>query len=154
MTDENLKIREDAIKIQERDIEDSTKGLELENTKVSVVLGFEGLLLVEALSLLGGKPALIKILFVLPLFASMVVGFYNLFAKKIKSHTNVEEIFVRKNSYQSWSDYIDVKHLRLNGVYEETRGLLRQKSHLTNWSFVLLLLAVVVLIVISMGGAN
>ncbi len=151
MADENLKIREDAIKIQVRDIEDVTRGLELENTKVSVVLAFESLLLVESLGQIKYTTPLIKTVFIFPLLVSMSISFYNLFAKKIKSHTDVGGVFVRKDSYKNWSDYIDVKHIRLDGVYEETQRLLRQKSHLTNWAFIFLFLSVIALAT-SIGG--
>jgi len=94
--DQNLRIREDAIRIQEKDLEDIIKSYELENSKTSVGLAFAGLLLIQSTQFVFERPPWYSVLFLALLVLAVFVGFRNLFAKKVPLHTNVDEVFIRK----------------------------------------------------------
>jgi len=146
MTNDNdlIKIKEDAIKIQEDDIADIIKSIESENTKSSFVLGFVAVLFGIVFDKMGKISKEVALAFLLLLLFSVIVALFNISAKKIKIHTNVDEIFV-KNEPNGWKDHINNRHLRLREIYSETNKLLYQKALLTRWAFILLILSVLLL---------
>ena len=145
--DDNLKIREDAIKIKENDLKDTIQSIDSENTKTSLALAFESLLIIQSFDFLSKKPLLLSISFVIFILASIIVALYNLFAKKVPLHTNVEDIFIRKESNNNWSDYIDRKYERISDAYKKGKELLNSKANLTGYSFLLLLIALIIYLI-------
>ncbi len=145
--EDNIKIREDALKIQEKDIEDTIQSIDNENIKTSFAIAFESLLIVQVIDFIKDKPLIIKILFFAPLLLSIGTAFWNIFSRKVPIHTNVDEAFVRKESYNNWSDYLDKKHLRLNDIYKSAQELLKTKSFLTKSTFGLLSISLLILII-------
>ncbi|MCR4423046.1 MAG: hypothetical protein WHU95_01625 [candidate division WOR-3 bacterium] len=136
-----IKIKEDAIKIQEADIADTIKSIESENTKSSFVLGFAAVLFGIVFDKIGKIPNEVALTFLLLLLLSVSLAFWNISAKKIKIHTNVDEVFV-KNKPDDWKEYLNCRHLRLREIYSEANKLLYQKASLTRLAFILLILSV------------
>lgn len=140
MENELIKIKEDAIKIQELDIADTIRSIENENTKASFALGFSATFLSVAISSIDGVPIIVYGIALVFLLVSIVCSLYNITSKKIKTHTSVDEIFVH-NSPTQWEDYLNNKHLRLRNAYQEAKELLYNKTALTRWAFIFLILS-------------
>ncbi len=142
-----IKIKEDAIKIQINDLQDTIKSIENENIKSSFILGFAGILFslvfdnIEILSLWQA------IVYIILLLGSIGIAFWNITAKKVDIHINVDEIFVN-NEPKNWERYLNFKHLRLRENYQNAKDLLYQKANYTRLSFVLLILSVLFLTII------
>lgn len=149
--DELIKIKEDAIEIQKHDLDDVIKSIENENTKSSLILGFSGVLLGIVFRDLDSIPKWRAIIFLFLLMLSIGFSLYNMAAKKVKIHTNVDDIFVN-NTPDEWEKYLNFKHLRLRESYEEAKRLLYQKAYLTIISFILLILSSLILVVIKIWG--
>lgn len=132
---DNVKIREDALRIQERDLEDALKTVEQENNKTSIAMGFLGLILVQSLQFVPTQPRWWAALYLALLTFAAVTGFYNLFAKKVGVHTNVAEVFTRKEAFNFWSDYLDLKYLRIADAYKEAARLVDGKALLNKITF-------------------
>jgi len=147
--DENndlIKIKEDAIKIQEADVLDTVRSIEGENTKSSFVLGFAAVLFGIALNIMDKIPREVSFTFLILLFGSVVAAFWNIAAKKVRIHTNVDELFVHNRPMQ-WEEHLNNKHLRLRGSYNEAKELLCKKANLTRWAFGLLILSALLLVI-------
>lgn len=145
---ELIKIKEDAIKIQEHDLEDTVKSIESENIKSSFVLGVAGVLLGLVFGQIDKILVWEKIVFILLLFSSVIVSLWNITAKKVNIHTNVDEIFVNNNP-KEWERYLNNKHLRLRDSYNNAKNLLYQKANYTRISYILLILSALFLVIIK-----
>lgn len=145
--EDSLRIREDALYIQEKDLEDALKTIEQENYKTSVALGFIGVILVQSLQFASDGPLWWSVIYLGLLMLAAATGFYNLLSKKIAVHTNVDEIFVRKEAFRSWSDYLDLKHLRLAEAYRDAKKLVGHKASLTKITFALVVFSLLILAV-------
>lgn len=142
--DDLIKIKEDAIKIQEADIADTIKSVENENLKSSFVLGFATVLFGIVFDKMDKIKKEIAVLFLLLILSSVIIALWNISAKKIKIHTNVDEIFV-KNKPDDWKEHLNNRYLRLGEIYTEANKLLYQKASSTRWAFILLILSVLLL---------
>ncbi|MCM8817105.1 MAG: hypothetical protein NC913_06315 [Candidatus Omnitrophica bacterium] len=103
--DNLIKIKEDAIKIQEADIADAIRSIENENTKSSFVLGFAAVLFGIVFDKMDKIQQEIMLVFLLLVVLSVIFALWNISAKKIKIHTNVDEIFV-KNKPDNWKNIL------------------------------------------------
>jgi hypothetical protein len=144
---ENLKIREDAIKIKEDDLQDTIQSIDNENTKTSFSLAFESLLIIQSFDFLTKKPLWLAISYSIFILFSIIIAFYNLFAKKVSTHTNVEDVFIRKNNNNNWDDYIDRKYMRISDAYKSAKELLNSKANLTRCTFILLGIALLIYLI-------
>ena len=144
-----IKIKEDAIKIQINDLQDTIKSIENENIKSSFILGFAGILF----SLIFDKVDILSlwqaIVYIILLLGSIGIAFWNITAKKVNIHINVDEIFVN-NEPKNWGRYLNFKHLRLRENYQNAKNLLYQKANYTRLSFVLLILSAFFLTIIRL----
>ena len=143
-----IKIKEDAIKIQIHDLDDTIKSIENENVKSSFVLGFSSVLFGIAFSQIDKILLWQAILFILTLMLSITISLWNITAKKINIHTNVDEIFVN-NEPKEWEKYLNYKHLRLRESYADAKKLLYKKANYTRVSFFLLILSSLFLVIIK-----
>ena len=134
---ELIKIREDAIKIQQHDLDDTIKSIENENIKSSYALGFSGVLFGIVFTRLAEIPLWEAIVFLVLLVLCIVVSLWNMAAKKIKIHLDVDEFF-RENTTTKWEDYLYRKHLGLLESYNDAKKLLYKKAMATKISFTLL----------------
>jgi hypothetical protein len=141
MKNDLIKIKEDAIKIQEADLLDTIKSIEAENTKSSFVLIFASALIVLVKDF-DKLPQWINIVFLILAIGSVILAFYNISAKKINVHANVDEIFV-KNTPTQWEEHLANKHLFLRNSYQEAKSLLYTKAILTKISFILVTLSTI-----------
>lgn len=135
-----IKVKEDAIKIQESDIIDAIKSIEMENTKSYYAIAFLGVLIGIVFNNIDKIKKEIAIIFMLLTLVAIIIAFYNIAAKKIKIHTNVDDIFI-KNYPNDWNSYLNDKHLRLRKIYDESKNLLYQKAILNKWVLFILILA-------------
>jgi len=133
---ELIKIKEDAIKIKEHDLDDTIKSIENENIKSSFVLGFSGILFGIVFGQM--NKILIQEAIIFTLLLSIIISLWNITAKKVETHTNVDEIFIN-NRPREWEEYLNYKYLRLNDNYKNAKKLLYQKSDYTKASFILLI---------------
>jgi uncharacterized membrane protein YqaE (UPF0057 family) len=143
MENDLLKIKEDAIKIQEADLIDTIKSVEAENTKSSLALIFASAL-IALLKDFDKLPLWINILFLVLAIGSIIFALYNISAKKVSVHANVDEIFV-KNTPTQWEEHLQNKHLFLRNSYQEAKSLLYTKANLTRISFVLVALSTILI---------
>jgi len=143
MENDLLKIKEDAIKIQEADLIDTIKSVEAENTKSSLALIFASAL-IALLKDFDKLPLWINILFLVLAIGSIIFALYNISAKKVSVHANVDEIFV-KNIPTQWEEHLQNKHLFLRNSYQEAKSLLYTKANLTRISFVLVALSTILI---------
>lgn len=143
MENDLIKIKEDAVKIQEADLLDTLKSIEAENTKSSFVLIFTSAL-IALLKDFDKLPLWVNIIFLALAIGSIVVALYNISAKKVSIHANVDEIFV-KNTPTQWEEHLQNKHLFLRNSYQETKNLLYKKANLTKTSFVLMALSTIII---------
>jgi hypothetical protein len=141
MENDLIKIKEDAIKIQEADLLDSIKSIESENIKSSFVLIFASTLIVMVKDF-DRLPQWANIVFLVLAIGSIIIAFYNIAAKKVNVHANVDEIFVKSVPTQ-WVDYLANKHLFLRNSYQEAKNLLYKKATLTKISFILVVLSTI-----------
>jgi hypothetical protein len=65
-------------------------------------------------------PLLPAIIFVLLLSSAVVISLFNISAKKVKIHINVDEVFVN-NIPNDWETYLNYKHLRYREIYENAK---------------------------------
>ena len=144
---DNIKIREDALKIKEKDIEDTLKSIHSENTKTSFALAFESLLVVQSFEFLTQNSLWITIPYRVIISISLLIAFYNLFAKKVYIHTNIDDIFSKKDEYNNWSKYLDDKYERFKQINTEAKRLLDKKASYTRCTFILLGIAVLILLI-------
>lgn len=144
---DNIKIREDALKIKEKDIEDTLKSIDSENTKTSFALAFESLLVVQSLNFLTKNSLCIIIPYAIAILVAIIIALWNLVAKKVYIHTNVDDIFCRKDRYNDWNTYLDQKYERFKQTYTEAKRLLNAKANLTIATFISLIIALLILLV-------
>ena len=143
MENDLIKIKEDAVKIQEADILDTLKSIEAENTKSSFALIFTSAL-IALLKDFDKLPLWVNIIFLVLAIGSIIVALYNISAKKISVHANVDEIFV-KNIPTQWEEHLQNKHLFLRNSYQEAKNLLYKKANLTRASFILVALSTIII---------
>ena len=143
MENDLLKIKEDAIKIQEADLLDTIKSIEAENTKSSFVLIFASAL-IALFKDFDKSPLWVNIVFLVLAISSIIVALYNISAKKVSVHANVDEIFL-KNTPTQWEEHLQNKHLFLRNSYQEAKNLLYTKASLTRISFVLVALSTILI---------
>ena len=150
MENENLiRIKQDAIVIQENDLKDAIQSIENENTKSSFTLGFAGILMGLIFGNIDDLLFWQKIIFSLLTIISIGVAFYNISSKKLATHTKVDEIFVN-SSPNNWGKYLNYKHLRLKDSYSEAKTLLYRKTTLTKISYFFLILDLLFLLIIKL----
>ena len=152
LKNENLKIREDALKIKEKDLQDTLQSIEMENRKTIAAIGFEAILVSLTLNAVTKMNFGQYFFFGLMILISTIVSFYNLFAKKVAIHTDVDEIFIRKEDNNDWDRYIDYKYLRIKKSYEDAQKLLVKKAVLTIWTFVFLSIAILTVLIGGVYG--
>jgi preprotein translocase subunit SecE len=143
MENDLLKIKEDAIKIQEADLLDTIKSVEAENTKSSFALIFASAL-IALLKDFDKLPLWVNVFFLVLAIGSIIFALYNISAKKVSVHANVDEIFV-KNIPTQWEEHLQNKHLFLRNSYQEAKKLLYAKANLTRISFVLVALSTILI---------
>lgn len=143
MSDDLRIIKEDAIRTQEAGLLDTIKSIELENNKSSFALIFASALLAIPKDF-EEAPLCIVVLFLVLTIGSIIIAFYNISAKKVSVHANVDEIFV-KNTPKEWGIYLNNKHLFLRNAYQEAKNLLYKKVLLTKASFVFIVLSVILI---------
>ncbi|MBU4142826.1 hypothetical protein KJ590_02380, partial [Patescibacteria group bacterium] len=129
--------------IQETDLLDTIKSIETENTKSSLALIFASAL-IALLKDFGKLPLWVNIVFLVLAIGSIIVALYNISAKKVSVHANVDEIFV-KNIPTQWEEHLQNKHLFLRNSYQEAKNLLYTKANLTRISFVLVALSTILI---------
>jgi len=143
MENDLIKIKEDAVKIQEADLLDTLKSIEVENTKSSFALIFTSAL-IALLKNFDKLSPWVNIIFLVLAIGSIVVALYNISAKKVSVHANVDEIFV-KNTPTQWEEHLQNKHLFLRNSYQEAKNLLYKKANLTRASFILVALSTIII---------
>ncbi|MBU1901629.1 hypothetical protein KKG82_04650 [Patescibacteria group bacterium] len=143
MENDLIKVKEDAIKIQEADLLDTLKSIEAENTKSSFALIFASAL-IALLKDFDKLPLWVNIAFLVLAISSIIVALYNISAKKVSVHANVDEIFV-KNIPVQWEEHLQNKHLFLRNCYQEARNLLYKKANLTRASFILVAISTILI---------
>lgn len=143
MENDLIRIKEDAIKIQEADLLDTMKSIEAENTKSSFSLIFASTL-IAFLKDFDRLSPWISIIFLVLAVGSIIVALYNISAKKVSAHANVNEIFV-KNVPTQWEEHLQNKHLFLGNSYQEAKNLLYKKANLTKASFILVALSTILI---------
>lgn len=143
MENDLIKIKEDAVKIQEADLLDTIKSIESENTKSSFVLIFASAL-IALLKDFDKLPLWANIIFLVLTIGSIAIALYNISAKKVSVHANVDEIFV-KNTPTQWEEHLNNKHLFLRNSYQEAKNLLYKKACLTRTSFILVVLSTILI---------
>lgn len=143
MENDLIRIKEDAIKIQEADLLDTMKSIEAENTKSSFSLIFASAL-IAFLKDFDRLSPWISIIFLVLAVGSIIVALYNISAKKVSVHANVNEIFV-KNVPTQWEEHLQNKHLFLGNSYQEAKNLLYKKANLTKASFILVALSTILI---------
>jgi len=143
MENDLIKIKEDAVKIQEADLLDTLKSIEAENTKSSFALIFASSL-IALLKDFDKLPLWVNIIFLVLAIGAIVVSLYNISAKKVSVHANVDEIFV-KNTPIQWEAHLQNKHLSLRDRYDKAKNLLYQKANLTRTSFILVALSTIII---------
>ena len=146
MENDLIKIKEDAIKIQEADLLDTIKSIEAENTKSSFVLIFASAL-IALVKDFDKLPQWVNIVFLVFAIGSVILAFYNISAKKVSVHANVDEIFV-KNTPTQWEEHLNNKHLSLRDRYQEAKNLLYTKASLTKISFILVALSTILISIV------
>jgi len=144
-----IKIKEDAIKIQINDLQDTIKSIENENIKSSFILGFAGILFSLVFDKIDTLSLWQAIVYIILLLGSIGIAFWNITAKKVDIHINVDEIFVN-NEPKNWERYLNFKHLRLRENYQNAKNLLYQKANYIRLSFVLLILSAFFLTIIRL----
>lgn len=143
MENDLIKVKEDAVKIQETDLLDTLKSIEAENTKSSFVLIFASAL-IALLKDFDKLPLWVNIASLVLAISSIIVALYNISAKKISVHANVDEIFV-KNIPTQWEEHLQNKHLFLRNSYQEAKNLLYKKANLTRASFILVAISTILI---------
>jgi len=143
MENDLIKIKADAVKIQEADLLDTLKSIEAENTKSSYSLFFASAL-IALLKDFDKLPLWVNIIFLVLAIGAIVVSLYNISAKKVSVHANVDEIFV-KNTPTQWEEHLQNKHLILRNSYQEAKNLLYKKANLTRASFILVALSTIII---------
>ncbi len=139
------RIREDAIRIQEGDIQDTLEDIRQENQKSSFILAFLAVFFGSFFDSLPTLSVKEQYVFVAFLVSATFIALWNIIAKKLKTHSNVDEIFVL-DDYKNWGIYIKDKHLRLRGVYSEAQRVLRDKSFFNKVAIVIASFSILVLI--------
>lgn len=143
MENDLIKVKEDAVKIQETDLLDTLKSIEAENTKSSFALIFASAL-IALLKDFDKLPMWVNIAFLVLAIGSIIIALYNISAKKISVHANVDEIFV-KNIPTQWEEHLQNKHLFLRNSYQEAKNLLYKKANLTRASFILVAISTILI---------
>lgn len=146
--EELIKVKEDAIKIQVSDLQDTVKSIDNENIKSSFVLGFASVLFGLILNQINTFQLCQSIIFIILLILSVGMAFWNISAKKVNIHINVDEIFVN-NEPKVWEKYLNYKHSRLRKSYESAKILLYHKANYTRISFVLLVVSILFLVLVK-----
>jgi len=144
-----IKIKQDAIVIQENELKDTIQSIENENTKSSFALGLAGILIGFIFGNIDDLLFWQKIIFSLFVIIPIGFAFYNISSKKLATHTKVDEIFVN-NSPNNWGKYLNYKHLRLIDCYSEAKTLLYRKTTLTKISYFFLILDLLFLLIINL----
>ncbi len=130
---ELIKVKEDAIRIQEADLLDTFGCIEAEHRKSSYVLFFaSGLVIFIANS--DSFCHVIQIVCLSFGLISVLFALYNMMAKTANVHARVDRIFVN-NALTKWEEHLDNKHLSLRERYQNAQELLKTKVFWTKASF-------------------
>ncbi len=134
-----IKIKEDAIKIQEADLADTLNCTEAENRKCSYVILFVPALLIALSNNLGGfyilHPWRSYSVFAGLVFGVVSVGvaLYSMWPKKVGVHTNTDDVFNMQS--MAWEKYLSDLHLSLKERYQNAQNMLHSKTKCTKVSF-------------------
>jgi len=129
-------VKEDALKILERDISDSIRSIEGEHLKSSLVIGFSGLVLGVLNAVKGGysqTTSNIKLALIF-LLVSIGVTIWNLSAKPLAIHTDISPIF-GSSPVKLWGQYLNAKHTRYQDIYSEAERIRKGKAMLNRTAY-------------------
>lgn len=145
MDNERVKIKEDALRILETDSQDTIRSLEQEHLKSSFALGFAATFLGVVMDKLDALSSCVAIPILLLLLGSVAVAIYNLLARSIPTHTNVDKVF-EEGGPTGWEKHLHVKYESMEKHYRQLSRLLKEKSVMTKISFACLFFSALLLI--------
>ncbi|MCY3973159.1 MAG: hypothetical protein OXF52_03020 [Candidatus Dadabacteria bacterium] len=127
-----IKIKEDAIRIQEADLLDTFNSIQVENQKSYHVLLFVSGLIAFIIGTSNFPPYLTIIISVIGL-SSALPALKNMRAKKVDLHEDIDYIF-KSNSPTSWKERLDIRHKSLEKCSENAYKLLKERALRNNAS--------------------
>ena len=143
-----IKIKEDAIRIQEKDLEDTVRSIADETHKSSLIIGFIGAVFILSFGYLDDIPLPYIAAFILLLLLAACFALWNMAPKKTIIHTNVDEVFV-KGKPDKREEYLGYRHLSLRASYGNAKTLLYRKASCTKWALIFLILSSFFLVLIK-----
>lgn len=143
--DEQILIKEDALRIKENDILDLARSIENEVKKSYQALIFAGVILgfvFDKIDLLNKW----HFLFLISLILATLLALLNIWAQKIDYHTKIDRVFMHPLTAK-WEDYLNTKYLSMSSIYKDASALLLIKVTYNRWIIVLLIIAFFSLII-------
>lgn len=127
-TNDSIKIKEDAVKLKEKDIEDTIKSLDNQAIVsyyiVSAILWFLALVFREVSVDKSTKITVLVLGFIL-----VFIWFYNILSKKVDIHSDMSWVFSEKYK-KTYDEYLDKKYQHLSKIYTNVKNWLLEKSNL------------------------
>lgn len=142
-----LRIKADAVRIQEKDVDDQLKNIEGENVKSTIIIGLIGAmatLVPNSENITLSMKIVLMVVFLLPL----LIALYNIFSKRVFSHRDVDDCFV--NRTDKFEAYLNSCHLTLKKNYRSISDLLIKKRLLTGLTYIATIVLVLTILFIKL----
>lgn len=144
-----LIIKEDAIKIKEKDIEDTVKSLSYQSIisyyAVSVILLFY-VILFKSITIFNLKIIVLLLLF---WFILLLIWFYNILSIKINIHSDMSWVFLKKNKF-TYDKYLDKRYEKLKIIYSNAKKGLIKKANINRKLYILSGLFILTIIILTL----
>lgn len=131
-----IKVKEESLRIQERDIYDQVKNIDNENTKSWIIIWFVWTIIAFWFSNLWEIDICLKIWLFISWILPITIALLNIWSKTVWYHISVNDFFVKKEEYSNYEKYLNDLHLTYLKTYKNVSNLLNKKANLTKISYV------------------
>lgn len=144
---DSLKIKEDCLRIQEKDISDQVKNIDNENNKSWLIIWFVSAMITLWLTDLDLNLYYWICLFIFWL-SPIIISLVNIWSKSVWYHININNYFVNNND--NYEQYLKDMHLTYQGTYYNVSKLLEKKAFLTKLSYIFTIIFIIYVLFIKL----
>lgn len=137
-----IKIKENIIRIQERDIFDQVKNVNNENTKTWYILAFLGILV--WLNDFQIEDKCFQILYMILIISTLSITFINLITIKVYYHLKLQN-----NKYNNYLIFLDKLYELNQQSYNNISNIIKLKAILNSINIILIIILIIFILIIK-----
>lgn len=143
-----LKIKEECLKIQEKDISDQVKNIDNENNKSWIIIWFVWTIITFWLQDFNNKGFCLLIIFFTLSIIPILLALMNIWSKSVWYHLNINTFFI--NESNDYKKYLNDMHLAYQNTYKNVSDLLVKKALLTKLSYIFTIILLIFILFIKL----